>query len=378
MAPVRSVPSSFYPTPSVDMSADEQHPRFRHDPSWSYHQGVSGSMLKAFLRTFTALHMKWPLSLKPHHESDRFVLINPAASECYTGVMVDEAVKPETIGATWYPQPFTRGTSLPDDGHVILHLHGGSYILGDGRSSSCNFMAQTLLEQTPASYMLCPQYRLACNHNGRFPAQLQDALAAYMHLIHTLQIPPSRIVLSGDSSGGHLVLALLRYIVEFNRPDLLPAPKCSWAWSPWCDVPAAVDPSAWTHSTNYKTEYIPGSFPAWGAKQFLGDLEITPKVEPYVAPIWHPFVVPSPVLVITGGREVLCQDHEKLVQEFQKLPGNESSIDLVVEEKVPHDVLMIGWIMGFKDEARHCATKAGEFLRRVDASPGRKDDATEI
>ncbi|RAK96831.1 alpha/beta-hydrolase [Aspergillus ibericus CBS 121593] len=344
--------------------------RFRHDPSWSYQQGLSGSMLKAFLRTFTALHMKWPLSLKPHHEGERFVLIPPAQPEYYTGVMEDPAVRPETIGATWYPDPYSPQTPLPDGQHVILHLHGGSYILGDGRTSSCNFLAKTLLEQTPSRYMLCPQYRLACNHNSRFPAQLQDALAAYVYLIHTLQIPPSRIVLSGDSSGGHLVLALLRYIGEYNDPERLPAPKCSWAWSPWCDVPAAVDPSAWTHSDNYKTEYIPGSFPAWGAKQFLGDGPITEQVQPYVAPLWHPFVVPSPVLIITGGREVLCQDHEKLAQEFQKLEGNQSRIELFVEGRVPHDVLMIGWIMGFKDEARHCAIGAGEFLRRVESPPG--------
>ncbi|PWY74274.1 alpha/beta-hydrolase [Aspergillus heteromorphus CBS 117.55] len=327
----------------------------RHDPSWSYHQGLAGSLLKGFLRTFTALHMRWPVSLKPHHESERFVLVEPAPPALYTGVLADPAVHPETVGATWYPEPCAAEPALADGQHVILHLHGGSYILGDGRSSSCSFLAQNLLDHTPARYMFCLQYRLAGHPNGRFPAQLQDALAAYVYLLRTLRIPASRVVLSGDSSGGHLVLALLRYI-------------CSWLWSPWCDVPAAVDPTDWNHSANYKTEYIPGSFPSRGARQFLGDLAITEHVQPYVAPIWHPFVLPSPALILTGGREVLCHDHEKLAQVFRDVAGNPSRVEFYVEDKVPHDVLMIGWIMGFKDEARHCAARAGEFLRQVDST----------
>ena len=344
-------------------------PRLRQDQSWSYRQAFACSLLKVFLRTFTALHVKWPLSMKPRRELNRFVLIEPANSEFYVGVTADEKIKPETIGGTWYPDPCSSDTVLPKDKHVILHLHGGSYILGDGRTSSCQYLAQTLLEHTPSSYVLCPQYRLAYQPNGRFPAQLQDAVSAYTYLIHTLHIPASNIVLSGDSSGGHLALGLLRYIVEFGHQFFLPAPKCSWLWSPWCDVPAAINPSVWNHSSNYKTEYIPGSFPAWGAKRFLGDLEITEPIERYVAPIWHPFIVPSPVLIITGGREVLFQEHKQLAQNFLERVQNEFVVDLFVEDKVPHDVLMIGWIMNFRKEACECATKAGNFVSRMQSMP---------
>ncbi|RAL14719.1 alpha/beta hydrolase [Aspergillus homomorphus CBS 101889] len=342
--------------------------RIRHDPSWSARQGLAGSFLKLFLRAYTACHFKWPISLKPHHEGNRFVVIEPATLDFYEGVTVDSEIKPEAIGATWYPEPCSAATEVPDGQSVVLHLHGGSYVLGDGRTSSCNFLAKTLLTHTPASHLLCLQYRLACNPNGRFPAQLQDTIAAYVYLIHTLHIPPDRIVLSGDSSGGHLALAMLRYIVEYDDPCRLPPPKCSWLWSPWCDVPAAVDPDSWTQSPNYETEYIPGSFPTWGARQFLRDLAITETMERYVAPIHHPFVLPSPVLIVTGGREVLFPDHQQLVQRFQKMASNGPRIELVVEEKVPHDVLMIGWIMRFYQEAEACAKRAGEFVQRVESS----------
>ncbi|PLB54049.1 alpha/beta-hydrolase [Aspergillus steynii IBT 23096] len=344
----------------------------RNHHGWSYQQVAAASFLKAFLRTFTTLRIKWPLSLKPHHESTRFVVIDPATPDLYSGVATDKHIKPDRIGGTWYPEPYTPQTSLRENQHVVLHFHGGSYILGDGRTSSCGFLAKSFLEYTPTRFILCPQYRLATHHHSRFPAQLQDAITSYFYLLHTLRIPASQIILSGDSSGAHLALALLRYINEFNNTDFLPVPKCAWLWSPWCDVPAAVNASAWTRSENYKTEYIPGSFPAWGARSFLGDLEITEPVERYLAPLWHPFRVPCPVLVGTGNREVLFHEHERLVEVLGEYVDREfePGVELVVADKVPHDVFMIGWIMDFKEEARDCAVRAGKFVDRIECSYG--------
>ncbi|KAJ5703901.1 alpha/beta-hydrolase [Penicillium malachiteum] len=161
-------------------------------------------------------------------------------------------------------------------------------------------------------------------------------------MIHTLRVPPSQITLSGDSSGGHLVLALLRYITQFNNAKLLPAPQCSWVWSPWYDVLAALDPAGWVRSSNYKTECIHASFPTWGVKLFIGDLEIIPSVEEYLTPLNDPFSLPSTVLFVVGGREVLVQDVQDLANIFAMLPGNEASVEFYKEELVPHDVLMIG------------------------------------
>lgn len=341
------------------------HPRYRQARDWTYRQALANTILKLSLHAFTAFHMRPSLSLKPRREHDRFILIQPADPELYKGVAEDDDVKPEMIGGTWYPKPFPPDTVLPEGQHVILHLHGGSYILGNGRTASCGFLANNLLAHTPSAFMLCVQYRLAGMPNCRFPAQLQDVISAYSYLIHTLRIPPSRIVLSGDSCGGDLVLGLLRYITQLDNPSLLPAPKCGWMFSPWCDVPSAKNTDIWNNNPNYKTEYIPASFPAWGAKHFLGDLDITKPIEEYVVPIRHPFSLPSPVLIVTGGREVLSQGHRELADVFMKLPQNESLVEFFSEDNVPHDVLMIGWIMNFRKEARECCMKAGDFLHRL-------------
>jgi hypothetical protein len=71
------------------------------------------------------------------------------------------------------------------------------------------------------------------------------------------------------------------------------------------------------------------------------------------------------MLIVIGGREVLCQAHQELVYAFGKLPQNASSVELFVEENVPHDVLMVGWIMNFRKEARRCSERAGTFVTGV-------------
>lgn len=340
-------------------------PRRRQNPEWTYRQAILNTYLKISLHAFTILHIRPSLSLRHGFEGKRFVLVEPAHPVLYNGVTEDKEIKPETIGGTWYPRPFSADPIIPDGYHVVLHLHGGSYMIGDGRSATCRFLAKNFLAYTPSRYVFCPQYRLAGNSKCRFPAQLQDAITAYSYLINTLRIPASRIVLSGDSSGGHLVLGLLRYIAHFDDTALLPEPKCSWLWSPWCDILSADDRAAWIENPNYPTEYVPSFFPAWGSRHFLADLEITELVEEYMVPLQHPFPLPSPMLVVSGGQEVLCQEHRDLTEALLEVPQNESAVKLYVEENVPHDILMVGWIMNFREETRRCCIKAGEFLEHL-------------
>ncbi|KAJ5162112.1 hypothetical protein N7492_007504 [Penicillium capsulatum] len=340
-------------------------PRRRQNRDWTYRQAILNTYLKVCLHTFTFLRLQPSLSLKPGVEGDRFALVEPGHPILYTGAAEDHEVKPATIGGTWYPRPFSSDPTLPAAYSVVLHLHGGSYIIGDGRTVSCHFLAKNLLAYTPSRYVFCPQYRLAGNANCRFPAQLQDAISAYSYLLHTLGIPASRIVLSGDSSGGHLALGLLRHMTQLEDAALLPKPKCIWLWSPQCDVPAATDTEAWKQNSNYPTDYIPSTFPAWGSKHFLAGLEITKAIEPYGAPIKHPFPLPSPVLIISGGQEVLFQEHREITKRFLRIPQNVPLVKLYVEETVPHDLLMIGWVFNFRKEARRCCMKAGEFLDHV-------------
>lgn len=336
----------------------------RQYQKWTYRQALMNTILKVGLHKYISLKRTPSISLKPGFERKRFILIEPAGPEFYSGLALDGKTKPEAVGATWYPKLPAPDLRLPEGQHVVLQLHGGSYITGDGRTGSCQFIAKNFLSYTPSRYVLCLQYRLAGTPNGRFPAQLQDVITAYFYLLGTLHIPASQIILSGDSAGANLALGLLRYITQFNDSSLLPAPKCTWLFSPWTNIPGATDLDAWNDSPNYKTDCIPASFPGWGATLFLRDLEIIKSVEEHLAPIKHPFALPSPMLLVTGGKEVLHQEHLEFAAVFKELPENESLVDCFVSETTPHDLFMIAWIMGFKKEARECAEKAGEFVTK--------------
>ena len=94
----------------------------------------------------------------------------------------------------------TAGQTGP--GRTVLHFHGGGYCVGSALLA--RGWAAQLSAQADCQVIL-PEYRLAPEH--RYPAALHDA----HHILNALTGPvsPADIVVSGDSAGGGLALALL-------------------------------------------------------------------------------------------------------------------------------------------------------------------------
>ncbi|EJD08016.1 alpha/beta-hydrolase [Fomitiporia mediterranea MF3/22] len=150
------------------------------------------------------------------------------------------------------PEPAGKDSEYdPDMNNLpcVLFFHGGGYFMGsvDQERYSTEHMAiYAGCRILTISYRLAPQYP--------FPCALQDALAAYLYLVdppsgakHTVR--PKQLIISGDSAGGGLALALLQVIRDLG----LPRPAGGILISPWCDL---------THSfpsvlTNTKTDFIP-------------------------------------------------------------------------------------------------------------------------
>jgi acetyl esterase/lipase len=90
-------------------------------------------------------------------------------------------------------------------------------------------------------YRLCRTAPLSKPANP-FPSALFDALAAYQYLVRNLHFQPKDIIISGDSAGGNLALALTRYLRDARVPDLVIGPPeegpCGglMVQSPWCDM----------------------------------------------------------------------------------------------------------------------------------------------
>jgi len=278
----------------------------------------------------------------------------------------NEDVVPVSIGGTWYPAPLTAEGAKAGKVTVFLHLHGGAYVVGDGRTRDSGYFMRKLLKYAGASHVFAPQYRLSSlppsKTSNPFPAALQDALTAYLYLVNEVGVRPEDIVLSGDSAGANAAMALLRWFAEFGGEVGMKTPRAALLWSPWVHIRDSMKEEQLLGNRNYGTDYLSSAFTRWGGLAFagLGGTEVLESE--YVSFKGKPFRTQVPMFVNTGGAEVLFFDDVEWAEMMRK-EGNEVELD--VEEIVPHDVLLVGGNLGFDKEATACATRAGEWLKGV-------------
>lgn len=87
---------------------------------------------------------------------------------------------------------------------------------------------------SPVRHILSVDYRLA--PTAPWPLPLLDAISSYVWLATTEQIPERDIILVGDSAGGHLVLALARWLRDEGPSLGFKGPRAIVLLSPWTDV----------------------------------------------------------------------------------------------------------------------------------------------
>jgi acetyl esterase/lipase len=125
---------------------------------------------------------------------------------------------------------------------IIYHIHGGGYTNRTAHPDDpVALVPRGLLEYCPtATRAFSPEYRLlhpGDNAAHPFPTALLDALAGYTYLVG-IGFKEEDIVFCGVSSGGHLALALIRYLAE-NRDKVANLPRVPGALvllSPWTDM----------------------------------------------------------------------------------------------------------------------------------------------
>ncbi|MCJ1396135.1 hypothetical protein MMC18_009024 [Xylographa bjoerkii] len=326
-------------------------PQLRQHQSWTYRQAVMNELLRCTLYYIAAIRLRTPLTLMPEAERDRFVTIAPASQSLYEGIAVNPEIQPTTIGATWYPKPYRTGDASST---VVLHLHGGAYTMGQGRNADCGY-GSSLLTSRSTTRVLAPNYRLSSSPQCHFPAALQDAIATYHHLL-SIGIPASQIALSGDSAGGNLAIALLRYVADHQT--LLPWPAAVLLWSPWVNVDCGIGAASFDSNANSKTDYISSLFADWGVTTFVpDDMQAS---DPYISPLRHPFACKTALWIQVGGLEILHDVVVEFAQRMKDVSGNK--VQLHVEPHVNHDIFLIGDKLGFGKEASRCADLACSFL----------------
>jgi monoterpene epsilon-lactone hydrolase len=144
-----------------------------------------------------------------------------AFGECTAPVMC-ERVSAGGVDGEW----ISPANAPPDK--AVLYFHGGGFRIGSVASHR-ELIAQ--IADASGARVLAINYRLAPEH--RFPAALDDALAAYGWM-RDQGVMPGNIAFVGDSAGGNLVLATMLSLRERD----LPLPVAGVLMSPWTDLAA--------------------------------------------------------------------------------------------------------------------------------------------
>jgi monoterpene epsilon-lactone hydrolase len=230
----------------------------------------------------------------------------------------------------WYT-PRTRRSDA-----TLLYLHGGGYAFHGGVSK--RFAA--MLAHRCGARVFAPDYRLTPEHPH--PAQAEDALTAFRHLLSDHR--PEKLVVVGDSAGGHMALSLLLSL----RTEALPQPALCIGLCPWTDV---GDCGASLHD-NDRYDLVQG----WMALRFGAWLDPEGRFgRTALSPISHDFTGLAPIYLQAGGREVL---HD-MIGDFAALQASHGAdILLDVWSDMPHDFQAL-------DTFR---TSSSEALARISAA----------
>lgn len=178
-------------------------------PEWGFRVCLVRAAMRAVFQMFADIRYQRPRQLEPGTARERFAVIE-APKEIFTGILAPAIVKPEPVPGIWFPAPVGRDATAPANRRVVLEFLGGAFVAALDPNIMGKDIAGLMSRHLKATNTFIAQYRLA-TPNTRFPAAVQDALTVYSHVLG-LGVPAEDIILSGDSSGGNLILALLRYL----------------------------------------------------------------------------------------------------------------------------------------------------------------------
>ncbi|WP_030163772.1 alpha/beta hydrolase [Spirillospora albida] len=233
---------------------------------------------------------------------------------------------------------------------AVLYLHGGGYVVCSPRTHRP--ITSRLAVETGLP-VLVPRYRLAPEHP--FPAPLEDAVAAYRWLLDR-GVPPSGIVLAGDSAGGHLAAALTGEICRTG----LPAPAGTVLFSPWIDLSCELAVQA---QRSARDPYISAYSARRVARLVVGPAGFD---DPRLALLTCAWTDGTPrVLIQVGGAEVLRPEAEAFSDALNRA-GVEC--ELQVWEGQMHVFQILNRVL---PEASAAMSETARFIREVTAGAAR-------
>jgi epsilon-lactone hydrolase len=232
--------------------------------------------------------------------------------------------------------------NAPED-KAILFFHGGGFRIGSVASHR-DLIAQIALAS--GCRVLAINYRLAPEH--RFPAALDDAIAAYGWLLDR-GLKPGNIAFAGDSAGGNLALAAMLALRERS----LPLPVAAVLMSPWTDL-AATGASYVSRAEADPIHQRPMILAL--AKNYLGG-QGNPR-DPLVSPLYADLAGLPPLLIQVGDRETVLDD-AVMFADLARAAGVD--VHLEVWDGMIHVFQMFGAELA---EAHRAIASVAQFLNR--------------
>jgi monoterpene epsilon-lactone hydrolase len=206
-------------------------------------------------------------------------------------------VKCEKLEAGGVPAEWIVAPGAAED-RVVLYLHGGGYVMG---SINTHRAMIARISRAAKAKALALDYRLAPEHP--FPAAVEDATAAYRWLL-AQGYKPNKIVISGDSAGGGLVLATLLAL----RDAKTPLPAAAAPISAWSDMEGTGE----SVKTRAAADPMVGFASLSGmAKNYIGNGD--PK-NPLASPLHGDYRGLPPMLLQVGDAEILLDDSTRVAE----------------------------------------------------------------
>ncbi|MFI1920376.1 alpha/beta hydrolase [Nocardia sp. NPDC020380] len=233
----------------------------------------------------------------------------------------------------------TPGT---DPSVAVLYLHGSAYALGSA-ADSVGLAAD--VSRRVGARAISVDYRLAPEH--RFPAALEDAVAAYRGLLDE-GVPAARIAMVGESAGGGLVAATLAALGD----HALPQPGCAAVFSPWVDMTVSGA------SARTRADLDPVLTPEamrTRARDYLGAHDLA---TPLASPIFADLTGLAPLLIQVGSHEILLDDALRLAA---RAADQDVRVELQVWPEVPH---VFQGYAALLDDAGQALDAAAAFIKR--------------
>ncbi len=193
---------------------------------------------------------------------------------------------------------------------IFMFIHGGGYYRGSIASTRATVAR---ISEQAGVRCLSIDYRLAPEHP--FPAAIDDTYTVYNWIVKQ-GINPKNIIVSGQSAGGGLCLALLLKI----KDDKGDQPLGAVAISPWTDLSQSGD----TMKTNEDIDPII-------SKKYLDRmaglyLKGSPFSLPLASPLFGDLSKLPPILIQVGTAETMLDDSKRFFEKAKKV-----NVDINIE-----------------------------------------------